>query len=112
MSYSRSTIWRRLLGASRLWLSVVSTTVLIASSACSSAPPTRHVTLPELRTPLPEPIETLPVRWRVVTPETIPEGSDWALFALSSRDFEALSRNMAELRRWIEEAMWRLERDR
>ena len=50
----------------------------------------------------------LVIKWVVVTPENIPQ-SDFVFIALTPREYEKLSQNQAELRRWIEEAMWRLE---
>lgn len=58
--------------------------------------------------PNPQPVEMLDVDWKVVTPDTLPEGR-YVLFALTPQQYESLSLNMAELRRWIDEAMWRLD---
>lgn len=41
--------------------------------------------------------------WQVV-PQ--PDGS--ALFSLSARDYEALSRNMGEITRWVREAAYQI----
>lgn len=46
--------------------------------------------------------------WKVLTPETLPEGDEWVYFGLSVRDYEALSLNQADVLRWVQEAVWRL----
>lgn len=58
--------------------------------------------------PPPEPIETLPLEWDVITNENAPEG-EWVFFALTPEQYEVLSRNMAEILRWVKEAQWRLD---
>lgn len=58
--------------------------------------------------PDPDPIETVPVRWRVLTRDTLPDGP-FAFFALRPEDFEALSLNQAEVLRWVAEARHRLD---
>ena len=58
--------------------------------------------------PNPSPIQTAPVQWVVVTPENLPEGSEWVFFALTPKDYENLSRNQADTLRWVTEAHWRL----
>lgn len=66
-------------------------------------PPTRQ----EL--PLPEPIKTQPVEWVVITPQNLPPGDDWVLFALTPQGLENLSRNLAEGMRWTKEALDQLK---
>jgi hypothetical protein len=66
------------------------------------APPS----LPKL--PNPPPISTQEFSWLVVTPETWPAGQG-VLFAVSVDDYQTLSFNMAEVRRWVTEAQWRLD---
>jgi hypothetical protein len=44
----------------------------------------------------------------VVTPETWPAGQG-VLFAVTVDDYQTQSFNMAEIRRWVTEAQWRLE---
>lgn len=58
--------------------------------------------------PNPKPIETGDVRWKVITPDRLPEGDDWVLYALTNKDYETLVRNTADIYRWVEEAQWRL----
>ena len=58
--------------------------------------------------PLPAPLNLSQVDWIVITPETIPTG-DYVLFALSKDDFERLTRNMADIERWVIEAMWQIQ---
>ena len=49
------------------------------------------------------------IQWKVLTLNTLPEGKDWVLFALSPDDYSDLSINTAETLRWVKEAYWRLE---
>lgn len=57
--------------------------------------------------PNPQPISTLPVDWKVVRgADTLPANA--ALFCLTDRGYENLSKNHAEALRWVREAMWRL----
>lgn len=67
--------------------------------------------LPERRpsVPDPAPLDLQQVHWDVVTPDTLPDGADWALFALTADQYERLSLNIAELLRWVREAKWRLD---
>lgn len=53
--------------------------------------------------PLPEPVQQLPVEWRVVRAD---DGTP--LLALTPGDYQALSQNAAELLRWVTEAMSQL----
>lgn len=58
--------------------------------------------------PDPRPIKTAKVNWRIVTPDTMPEG-DFVFFALTAPDYEALSLNQSEALRWVTEAKHRLD---
>lgn len=49
-----------------------------------------------------QPVKLETVKWRVLEQDGQP------LFALTARDYEALSRNMAELARWTKEARYQL----
>ncbi len=49
------------------------------------------------------------VKWTVLTPTKLPEGDDWVFFGLTPRAYEDLSFNMADVLRWVREAMWRLQ---
>ena len=87
---------------------------LLLLSACSNVQPIKIVS-DELPTPSdcpslpdPNPINLAPVHWVVLTKDRLPIGGDWVYFSLSSKDYENLSLNQAELLRWIEEASWRL----
>lgn len=57
------------------------------------------------RPPLPTPlsIELMEVEWRTV------ETKSGTLLVLTPKEFEALSYNLAEILRWVKEAMWRLQ---
>jgi len=48
--------------------------------------------------PAPEPVSLLPVEWRIVRVDGLPA------FALSAHGYENLSRNMADILRWMREA--------
>jgi len=95
---------------------VLSIAVLLTCSACSSVRPLDIRTSPvEFQTPPgrptipnPRPIETDDVEFVVVTPETLPEGDNWVLYAVTADDYETLSRNMGDILRWVVEASWRL----
>lgn len=52
--------------------------------------------------PEPAPVKMESVQWQVV------EVEGEALFALTSRGYEALSRNVADLTRWISEAAYQI----
>ena len=68
-----------------------------------------EIPLPTKQTlPNPEPVQQLPVTWIVLTPKTPPSG-DYVWIAISPRDYENLSRNEADIIRWIKEAGFRLE---
>ena len=90
---------------------------LLALSGCSSAPRTLDVnaTPVEVPTPptsipvtLPLPLDLVPVEFKVVTPDRVPEG-DWVYIALHPRQYENLARNQTELLRWIREAATSLQ---
>lgn len=91
---------------------------MLLLAACSSAsqlavktvptdPPIRPQSRPVL--PNPTPIDLQDVEWRVLTPDTLPESGRWSFIGLTPGQYEILSLNEAELRRWIEEAMWLLD---
>lgn len=58
--------------------------------------------------PNPQPIDTAPLNWIIVTPDRLPAGDGWVLIALTPKDYETLARNQADTLRWVREAMWRL----
>ena len=74
--------------------------------------------------PLPQPIQMLSFKgdpFTILTPETIPineryedqredifEDMEWVFFGVTPSNYEVLSKNQAEVLRWITEAMWRL----
>lgn len=115
-SYLPNTTSARSLLVSRVSLSVALMTVLVASSACSSVKPLEvhsvplQLDKPEARPPVPNPapVRTLPVEWVVLTPDRLPQGKDWVFIALTPKQYENLSKNMADLERWVTEAAWRL----
>ncbi len=66
--------------------------------------PPERPTLPD-----PAPLDLRPQKWNVYTPDRLPEGDDWVIIGLTTKDYEILSLNVADIRRWIEEAYWRLQ---
>lgn len=58
--------------------------------------------------PDPQPIKTQPVTWKVLTRDRLPDGDSWVYYALTTRQYERLSRNTADILRWVREAQWRL----
>lgn len=116
MRFSEITTWRRLPSLVPVWLSVVSILAALTLSACSTTSPLvvdqaplelERPTLPTL--PLPQPIRRAEVEWRILTPETLPDGNSWAYFALTAEEYEELALAMADIRRWIQEAWFQLE---
>lgn len=65
---------------------------------------------PQERPPLPnpKPLKQRSIPWKVLTPATLPAGDDWVLFAITPEAYANLSRNQAEVLRFVSEAMWRL----
>lgn len=63
----------------------------------------------KIKLPNPAPIRQHPFVWKVLTPETLPSDDGWVYYALKVEDYENLARNMADIQRWVKEAMWRLE---
>lgn len=117
MKFSGDMILRALQRPGLASLSVGSMMLLTVLGACSSAPPELQVRTVEQEVrmppaiqvlPDPEPVRTLPVRWRVLTHETVPEG-EFQVFAISAQDYENLSLNFADAIRWIREARGTLE---
>lgn len=53
--------------------------------------------------PQPKSVDLAPVYWQVLTVDGEPR------FALTAEGYEALSKNTAELLRWIKEASWQLD---
>jgi hypothetical protein len=72
---------------------------------------TTAIEQPDTRPPLPnpKPIETSPFKWKVITPARLPEGTKWVYYAITPAEYEILSRNMADILRWVREAKWRLD---
>lgn len=70
-----------------------------------------NIEQPDVRPPLPNPrpIETAPFKWQVITRERLPEGDNWVYYAITPKDYEVLSRNMADILRWVREARWRMD---
>jgi hypothetical protein len=58
--------------------------------------------------PNPEPINTAPIEFKILTPETIPDG-EYVYYGMNVRDYETLARNMADILRWVKDAKWRLD---
>ena len=65
---------------------------------------------PEGRPAIPDPrkIEVRPFKWRVLTPDSLPKDKRWVYYGITPKQYEILSRNMADILRWIREARWRL----
>jgi hypothetical protein len=86
-------------------------------SGCSSLNPvelissTTTVDQPDARPslPNPKPIETSSFRWKVITRDRLPEGEEWVYYAITPQEYEVLSRNMADILRWVRETKWRLD---
>lgn len=100
-------------------LKSVLTTPLLILSGCSSAPqaPEIHIAVPEIEKPSsckifpdPLPINTRPVVWKVITKDTVPKNDEWVYFALDPKNYENLALTQADITRWIQEAMWRLNK--
>jgi hypothetical protein len=56
--------------------------------------------------PAPEPISQQPVTWHVVGPN---RPAKETLYGVTEKDYEILSRNAADVLRWVKEAAWRLD---
>lgn len=117
MTSSRTTISGASRRRGRASWSVASTMGLLLLCACSSAPQELKVTTAQVDLPQPEktpalpnpqPIDTAPLNWIIVTPDRLPAGDGWVLIALTPKDYETLARNQADTLRWVREAMWRL----
>jgi hypothetical protein len=117
MSSFKNTTSATWLLSGRGLLSGLSMLALLMLVGCSSARPELKVTAtaetinrPPVAVPLPrpEPVKLLPVKWIIVTPDTMPEG-DFVFFALTESGYRALSLNAAETLRWATEASWLLE---
>lgn len=117
MTYSPNTTSGHSLRRALAWSSVASMLALTTLSGCSSVRPeptvrtvATEVVRPDPTPPLPDPrpLDLLEVDWRVVTPETLPEGEGWSLIALDPQQYQNLSTNMAELLRYVREAKWLL----
>lgn len=105
----------RMASSGKVTLLAASMLSMIGIAGCKSASPTPIVQTVELKQPpnkpalpLPAPISLQPVTFIVVTPATVPVGDDWTLVALSPKQYEALTRNDAEIIRWMKEAMFQL----
>lgn len=59
--------------------------------------------------PNPNPIQTYPIEWVVITKETVPSGEGWVFYALKPKDYENLARTQADTQRWVTETLWRLD---
>lgn len=72
--------------------------------------PVKKIALPTSNPALvnPSPIATQEISWVVISPETV-LGKDDVFIALTPKEYEELSRNMAEITRWVKEAQWRLD---
>lgn len=60
--------------------------------------------------PDPLPINTRSVVWKVITKDNVPKNDEWVYFALDPKNYENLALTQADITRWIQEAMWRLNK--
>ncbi len=72
---------------------------------------TTEIKQPDARPPLPNPnpINTAPFKWKVLTHTRLPEDDRWVYYGITPKAYEVLSRNMADMLRWVREAKWRLD---
>jgi hypothetical protein len=94
---------------SRALSRIASIAALSACFGCSSLPPKDQPQLPlpqppAALLPAPKPLALESVTWRVLR-----LGDDKAVFALDARGYEALSKNMADVAAWMQEASWQLD---
>lgn len=88
--------------------------LLIALAGCSNAPQgTRlpvnlHAAPVRPALPAPAPIQTRPVDFTIITPDHLPEGSDWVVFGMDATSYENLAFNNAETLRWAMETGFQL----
>ena len=59
--------------------------------------------------PLPSGININPLKWKVITENTLPASGDYVYYGLTVEDYKILSSNMAEIYRWVKEAGWLLK---
>ncbi len=101
----------------RFHLPAVLIAALLMFSGCSSLPQiewitsTTEIKQPDPTPPLPNPrpIETAPFKWRVITSDRLPKGEGWVYYGITPKQYEILSKNMADILRWVKEAQWRLD---
>lgn len=94
---------------------IITVMALILLAACGDATviSTRPIQIDVARTADPEPVRMLPVQFRVVTAESLDsfiselrasQGNNNPVFiAVSTRDYENMALNLADLRRYIEQ---------
>lgn len=116
MTYSRTTILENLRIASRVLLSVALMAGLLLFPACSSVPRELEIQTvqtvikrPPLRpaVPNPQPVQQTNVKWKILKADRLPAGKDWVYFGVTPQDYERLSRNKADVLRFIKESMFR-----
>lgn len=59
--------------------------------------------------PNPDPIVTVDVTLEIMKPDRLPAGDEWVRYGMTVEQYQNLSRNMAEILRWVREAQWRLD---
>lgn len=115
MTYSRATTLPTSPGQGRVLSSVVLMLVLLLLSACSSVPAElliqtapSEIKRPDARPnlPNPQPIEQLRFKWKVITPDRLPEGDDWVFLGITPKAYEDTAKNTAEIDRFIKVARW------
>jgi len=59
--------------------------------------------------PLPAPVNQVPIEWVVISSNEFQCTGDFVFMAMTPGNYEDLSRNQADLLRWIEEASYQLD---
>ena len=72
---------------------------------------TEAINLPPVRPNLPDPrpVDLSTFEFKVLTEKTLPTEPGWVYYGITPEAYETMSRNTAELLRWIQEADWRLQ---
>jgi hypothetical protein len=77
---------------------------IITKSSDSVRPPHRQPL------PNPKPLDLeIGIKWKVLIKDRIPEKDDFVFYCVVPKDYEKLSRNNAEILRWVKESKWRLD---
>ncbi len=104
--FSHGMTSRRSRGPSPAWWRSASILAVLALCACSNTPPKflpPPKRPPQAVLPTPQPVQLEDVQWKVLQSGSEP------YFALTTKGYEALSRNIAELTRWAQEASYQID---